>query len=328
MARAYRSSQLVYAAAALGIADLLAGGAKTCGELAAALSASPDAVCRVMRGLMVLGVFDQLADGRYELNELSEPLLSAGDSSVRLGLIHLANEEYRAWGDLLQTIKTGEPAFNRMFGERYAYYDRNSDAAGTFDDWMAMSSRQMADTIAQTYEFPDTGTVVDVGGGVGVLLAAVLKPRPALRGILLERGTVIDKARKTLEAEGVQSRCELIDGDFRKAVPPGGDVYVLKNVLHDWRDAIALEILGACRRAMGRDARLVVIQRAMPSDGRNETYLRSLVESDLMQMISTGGRERTDKEFQHLLGAAGLRVSLTMQSDGATWLIEARPQPP
>ena len=325
IAKAYRRSQLLYVAAKLGIADLLATGTRTCNELAESLNASPDALCRVMRGLSVIGVFTPEADGRFALNEMSEPLLEASKDSIRPGIIYLGEEQYRAWGDLLQTVMTGEPAFRRMFGDPFEYYDEHPDSGGSFDDWMAVASRQLAAGIAGGYEFPETGTVVDVAGGEGILLAAVLKPRPALRGVLFDRASVIEKARRVLDEEGVLDRCRLVAGDFRREVPDGGDLYILKNILHDWDDSAAIEILGACRRAMRGEARLLVIQRAMPVEPADAPYLRSLVDSDLMQLVYSGGRERTEAEFRDLFLAAGLEPRMTTQSQGVAWLMEVGP---
>jgi hypothetical protein len=325
MARAYRYSQLVYVAAKLGIADLVADGPKTCEEIATALGASKDAVCRVMRGLAMDGIFERQEDGRFALTELSKPLLSDVIGSVRPGVIYWGEEQYRAWGDLLHTVMTGEPAYRRLFGDPFSYYDQHPEAGEAFENWMTLSARQASTGISYDYEFPEEGTVVDVAGGEGVLLAAILKPRPRLHGILLERKSVLEKARQTLIAEGVLERCRLVAGDFRRAVPRGGDVYVLRNVLHDWDDSAAVRILEAIRRAMKPIARLLVIQRPMTDAIPINPSMRGLVEGDLMQLVYSGGRERTEDEYQALLQAAGLELALVMQADGLTWLMEARP---
>lgn len=325
MARGYRTSQLVYVAAKLGIADLLADGPKTCEELAATLGAAPDALCRVMRGLGVLGLFALLPNGAYRLTDLSRPLLSREPGSLRPGIVYIGQEQYAAWGGLLETVMTGAPAFPRLYGEPFEHYDRNPESGETFDAWMAAASAHTVDGISSNYEFPDEGLIVDVGGGEGLLLAAVLLPRPRLRGCLLERASVVEKARSALGKAGVLDRCALVAGDFRKDVPSGGDVYLLKNVLHDWDDVGAGAILAACRRAMKAGSRLAVIQRAMPEDTSHPEAFRSTVESDLMQLVYSGGRERTLTEYRALFAAAGMVISLTMQADGVTWLMEARP---
>lgn len=328
VARAYRSSQLLYVAAKLKIADLVADGPKTCQEIAESLGASQDALCRVMRGLSMLGIFDLQADGRFALTELSKPLLSGVAGSVRSGVIYVGEEQYRAWGDLLHTVMTGEPAFPRLFGDPFSYYDQHPEAGEAFDSWMTVSARQDSSGISYNYEFPESGTVVDVAGGEGVLLATILKTRPRLHGILLERKSVIEKARRMLIANGVLERCRLVAGDFRRAVPRGGDVYVLRNVLHDWDDSTAVRILQATRRAMKPIARLLVIQRAIADATPTNPTMRGMVENDLMQLVYSGGRERSEEDYRALLKAAGLEVTLSMQSGGVTWLMEARPVKP
>jgi hypothetical protein len=324
MARAYRTSQLIYVGAKLGIADRLVGGARTCEELSESLQVSGDALCRLMRGLVSIGVVELDADGRYTLGELGQPMLSTGDESVRAGILYVGGEQYQAWGRLLQTITTGKPAFRSLFGDPFDYYDEHPEYGETFDSWMAIASANFAESISFGYEFPDEGVIVDVGGGEGVLLAAVLGPRPGLRGVLLDRASVAVKARRVLTEAGVADRCTLVAGDFREAVPPGGDVYILKNVLHDWDDEGALSILRACRQAMPAGSRLIIVQRTMPEDASNPGLLRSMVEADLMQLVYSGGRERTLGEYGALLASAGLGLSLSMQDGGTTWLMEAR----
>lgn len=327
IARAYRNSQLLYVAAKLQIADLLVDGPKTSDEIAELLGASPDALLRVMRGLHLLGIFEWRDDGRFALTEVSKHLLSSAPNSVRPGVICLGQEQYRAWADLLHTVMTGEPAFQRLFGNPFDYYDLHPETGEAFDSWMATSSRQVSTGILQNYEFPDAGTIVDVGGGEGVLLAGILEGRPRLRGILTDRTSVIEKARSYLTAQGVVDRCSLVGDDFRKTVPTGGDVYILRNILHDWDDAAALLILSATRRAMKPSARLLVIQLVMPTGKPSALATGGIVESDLMQLVYSGGRERTEAEYQRLFKAAGLEVTLTMQANGVTWLMETRAAP-
>jgi hypothetical protein len=277
-----------------------------------------------MRGLVSTGIVEPGPNGRYTLGEVGQAMLSTGAESVRAGVLYVGAEQYQAWGGLLQTVTTGEPAFRSLFGDPFEYYDEHREYGETFDSWMAISSGGFAESISFGYEFPDEGVVVDVGGGEGVLLAAVLGPRPRLRGVLFDRASVAAKARGVLTQAGVADRCTLVVGDFREAVPPGGDVYVLKNVLHDWDDEGVLSILKACRQAMAAGSRLIVVQRTMPEDASNPGLLRSMVEADLMQLVYSGGRERTLGQYGKLLEAAKLRLSLSMQAEGATWLMEAR----
>ena len=324
MATAYRTSKLLYVAAKLGIADLVAEEPQTCEEMAASVGASADALCRVMRGLAMLGIFELQAGGRYAQTELSEALRSGVDGSVRPGVIFWGEEQYRAWSELLHTVMTGEPAFNEVYGDPFTYYDQHPETGQAFDSLMSEASGQVASGIVYTYDFPDHGTVVDVGGGEGILLTTILKSRPRLSGILLDRAQVVEKARRLVDEEGLLDRCRVVAGDFRRTVPRGGDVYILRNVIHDWDDAGALSILNACGRAMKRSSRLLVIQREIPDPLTIEPYARSVVEADLMQMVYSGGRERTLPQYRALIEAAGLRIYQTMAMSGHTWLMEAR----
>jgi hypothetical protein len=278
----------------------------------------------MMRGLYLLGIFEWQDDGRFALTDLSQPLLSSSPESVRPGVLFLGQEQYRAWADLLQTVMTGEPAFQRLFGTPFDYYDQHPETGEAFDSWMSVSSRQVSTGILNNYVFPDAGTVVDVGGGEGVLLAGILQGGPELSGVLVERKSVIEKARRYLTAKQVIDRCRLVPGDFRQEVPTGGDIYILRNILHDWPDAGALQILTATRRAMKPSARLAIFQLVMPAGRPTASAAGGMIESDLMQMMYAGGRERTQDEYRDLLRSAGLEVTLTMQADGLTWLTEAR----
>jgi hypothetical protein len=328
MATAYRSSQLVYVAAKLGIADQLAEGPKGCEQIAEALAASPDVLCRVMRGLAMLGVFDMLDDGRFVLTELSQSLRTDVPGSARRAVIFHAQEQYRAWGELLHTVLTGAPAFQRIFGDPFDYNDQHPEAGEVYDEQMTDGSRRVAIDIMSSYEFPEQGTVVDVAGGEGYLLAAVLNNRPGLRGILLERSTVVDKARRMLDAEGLLARCRLEAGDCRRSVPEGGDVYILKNVIHDWDDADAVAILTAVGAAMKTGARLIVIQRVVPDVLNRDAYASSMIRADLRQLVHYGGRQRTLDQYRKLMEDAGLKMDQPVTTAGGLSIMEAHKASP
>lgn len=324
MATAYRTSQLVYVAAKLGIADVLADQAMTGEEIASRLQASPDAVCRVMRGLAMLGVFRRVDFGRYANTDLSWPLRSESESSVRSAVVYWGEEQYETWGAIADAVMTGEPSFRMLFGDPFEYYEHHPEKAAVYDAFMTGVSRNLALAVAENYEFPDTGTVVDVGGGEGLLLATVLEAHPGLHGILVERPPTLEKARLLLESRGLPGRCSLVSGDFFESLPEGADVYVMKNILHDWDDAAAISILTTCRKAMKQDARLLVVQRLFPTVIRDEPYARHLIEADIMQMLYNGGRERTLDEYRALMSVAGLELTWTLTTLGETTLMEAR----
>jgi hypothetical protein len=324
MATAYRTSQLVFVAAKLGIADVIGDQAMSGDEIATALGASSDAVGRMMRGLAMLGVFRQVDDGRFANTDLSWPLRSDSGSSVRAAIVYWGQEQYTTWGELAGTVMSGEPAFRKLFGDPFDYYDHHPDTAAAYDSFMTGASVNIAESVATNYEFPDTGTVVDIAGGEGLLLAAILEKHPRLRGILFERPPTLEKARSLLESRGLLSRCELVSGDFRKSLPEGADVYVMKNVLHDWHDIAAVAILSGCCRSMNVDSRLLVVQRLFPAAIRDEPYVRHMIEADVMQMLYNGGRERTLDEYRALVARAGLELTWSLTTLGETTLMEAR----
>src|SRR5260370_41833637 len=193
---------------------------------------------------------------------------------------------------------SGEPAFRKFFGDRFDYYDQPPDAAAAYDSFMTGASVNTAESVATNYEFPDTGPVVDVVGGEGLLLAAILEKHPRLRGILFERPPTLEKARSLLEARGLLSRCELVSGDFRESLPGGAEVYLMKNVLHDWNDIAAVAILSACWRSMNAASRLLVLQRLFPAAIPDEPYVGPMIAADVKQRVSNGGRERTRGEYR------------------------------
>src|SRR5260370_2275553 len=184
---------------------------------------------------------------------------------------------------------SGEPAFRKLFGDPFDYYDSHADTAAAYDSFMTGASVNIAESVATNYEFPDTGTAVDVAGGEGLLLAAILEKHPRLRGILFERPPTLEKARSLLEARGLLSRCELVSGDFRKSLPGGAEVYLMKNVLHDWNDIAAVAILSACCRSMNADSRLLVGQGLFPAAIRHQPYVRYMIQAEILQMLYNRG---------------------------------------
>src|SRR5206468_2664398 len=183
------------------------------------------------------------------------------------------------------------------------------EASSAFNAGMAGNSPAHARLVAATYDFSEMSMVVDVGGGRGRLLATILERYPRLRGILFDQPHVVEDARETLDAAGVVDRCELVGGSFFDAVPAGGDVYVLRNIIHDWDDDQAVAILTTCRRAMTDGARLVLVERYLATDPHEALLVRH---ADLEMLVNVGGRERTTDEYAALLARSGLRLTTTI----------------
>jgi O-methyltransferase domain/Dimerisation domain len=309
-------SQAIAVAAQLGIADRLQDGPKTAEELGPVVGAHPGALYRLLRAVACVGVFAEDAQGRFSLTPLAALLLADNPHSWRAAAI-LNGEPWiwQPWGDLLYSVKTGEPAFDHIFGMKFdAYLAQHQDAADIFQAFMQVATAEEALAVAPVYDFSGLTTVVDVGGGRGALLTAILKANPHLRGILFEAPHVIADVGPVLEAQGVADRCELVAGDFFERLPPGGDVYILKWILVSWEDERALTILQNCHRAMRAKGRLLVVERLIPPG--NEPFFGKLADLNLLVMYK--GRHRTEAEYRGLFARAGFTLSRIIPTNSPT----------
>ena len=306
MSYGYWVTQALRTAALLGIADQLVAAPRTVEEIAAATGAVPRHLYRLLRALAGLGVFAETADGRFTLTPLAEPLRSDVDGSVRWLLILIGDpEQYRSWEALVHSVRTGECAFDHVFGTSlFAYLGVHPEAAATFDRAMTGVIADAAQAITAVYDVSGYAHIVDVGGGVGTLLAALLRANPAMRGTLLDLPHVTEQARAFLQGHGVGDRVAVVAGDFFAAVPAGGDLYLLGSILHDWEDEQALAILRRCRQAMAPGTRLLIVGLVVPPG--NTPSLSKLL--DLHMMVITGGRERSEAEHRALLSASGFEL--------------------
>jgi len=312
-------SQLVYVVAKIGVADRLAAGPRTASELAAETDVHPQGLYRVLRALASLGVFIEDSEGRFALTEMAEPLRTDVRDSLHAFALLWGEVLWPSCGALLHSVRTGQPAFEHLHGMGvFEYLHQHPQSAEIFDQAMTNLTRRLAPAVVAAYDFGSLSTLVDVGGGQGILLAAALRAHPGLRGILYDRPEVLASARRTLAGEGVLERCELVRGDFFTSVPEGGDAYLLKDVLHDWDDARAVTILGNCARAMTPNARLLVVERSLPE--QNVPAPAKLV--DITMLAVTGGRERTESEYADLFGRAGLRLTRALSTASEMQLFE------
>ncbi|HEY3505919.1 MAG TPA: methyltransferase [Actinocatenispora sp.] len=291
------AARAVHVAAELGLADLLAEPA-TAADVAGRAGTHPDATARLLRYLAHVGVVRAAGDDRYALTPTGE-LLRADNPFRDLTRLY-GGTFYEAWGDLLPAVRDGGSAFGHRFGvEHFDYFAAHPDTARTFDRTMAAVTDLVAGEIGAAYEFPAGSTVVDVGGGNGALLRAVLRGNPTVRGVLFDRNHVTT-------AVDDEDRFRAEAGDFFTEVPDGGDVYLLSRVLHDWDDVDCLRILTACRAACGDDAALLVLERLLPADVGGFSLA---LPWDMQMLAVTGGRERSRAEYDKLLAAAGFRLT-------------------
>ncbi|GAB2691106.1 methyltransferase [Nocardia thraciensis] len=313
-------TQAIHAAAALGIADALAAGPRTRAELARAVGADEDALGRLLRLLTSYGIFTRRRDGRYALTPAARALCRDAPVSLRDTALFFGSETHRAhWSRLADAVRTGAPATGSASFFEFAGADR--EFGDLFDRAMTSIGSLTAEPVAATYDFARFGTIVDVGGGQGAMLAEILTRAPHSRGILFDLPEVLSSAVPGLAEIGVAERVSLRAGSFFDAVPPGGDAYLLRHVLHDWPDDQALRILRTVRAAMSGDSRLLVVELLLPTGGG--PHPGKFV--DLEMLIHSGGRERTEAEYRNLLTAAGFAVGRVVPTICPESVIEARP---
>lgn len=319
----YQVAQAIAVAASLGIADLLGDGPKTSDELARATGAHPRSLFRLLRALASVGVFGQDDDGRFAMTPRAEGLRSDAPSSLRAWAIHAGQPYMRAaWAHLHHSVMTGEPAFRHVHGiGSWGYRQQHPTAGEIFDRAMGGSAPGMA-AIINADDFADATCIVDVGGGQGTFIAAVLAAVPTLRGILFDLPHVVGGAEPILRAAGVADRCTVVAGDFFEAIPAGGDLYILKGVIHDWADDAAATILRHCRRVMGSPDKLLLIEQVIQL-GSADTPGTFFM--DLHMLAIHGGTERTAEEFAALLALAGFHQTRIVPTTAGLNLIEAAP---
>jgi hypothetical protein len=320
IATGYWASQAVYVAAKLGIADLLAEVSMSIGEIAYATGVDYNALSRLLRALVSVGVLAQ-ENNHFHLSQIGMPLRSDVPGSLRSMVLTLGEEHYHAWGKFLHSVQSGEPAFNRAYDAPLFQYLQSHPAAGeTFDSAMNDFTRQAALACVLAYDFSGIGRVVDVGGGRGALIATILRSYPQMTGILFDLAEVIQRRGQTAEA-AVEARYKAIAGNVFESVPEGADAYLVKNVLHDWDDASALTILQNCRRAMKDRAKLLVIEMVL-QEGAPEPIGNLL---DLNMLVMSGGRERTATEYRRLFEKVGFRLKGITPTTAPVSVIEGTP---
>ena len=311
MIEGYRITALLHVAARLRIADLLRDGPINAEALAVASETHAPSLVRLLRGLVVLGILTEISDARFELTALGVPLQKEAPRSLRGSALRAGDEtEMRVWGNLLHSVKTGEPVFDHVVGmSAYEYLASNPRLSAGFNRAMVDSTTQTMPAILAAYDFSRFSKVVDVGGGSGALIAAILRANPASRGIVFDTPAGTAAAAAFLEDAGVAERCEVVSGDFlADPLPAGADAYAIKSVLDNWDDGSATSLLKNCRQAIAPAGRLVVIAPVLPETVEPPERNRAIVMFDI-NMMTSGGRERSEAEFAALFASAGFKLN-------------------
>jgi hypothetical protein len=318
--RGYQFTQALYAAARLGLPDLVANGPQSVTDLSGSCGVAAPVLARLLRALTTLGVFAEVAPGVFGPTPRSQ-LLRAGVPGSRRAMLMLSGSQlYAGWGQLLHAIQTGETTARRVYGmDAWEWRAQHPEMNAIFNDAMVEGSAGRVAALVAAYDFAPFGTVVDVGGGHGELLGAILRANPSTRGILFDQPDVVAGAGGIREQADIRERCTVVGGSFFEAIPSGGDAYVLKSIIHDWDDESAHAILRTVRRAMETSGTLLLMDWVLPED--RALNLGEAI-ADLNMLVLLEGKERTASEFAALLDATGFRLERVVRTGSNISIVE------
>jgi O-methyltransferase domain/Dimerisation domain len=321
MITGYWVSQMVHVAARLGLADLLAGGPRTADELAQATGTHARSLYRLLRALASVGVFSEGESQQFTQTPLSECLRRDVPGSQWAMAVMMGDEHYHAWGDLLESVRTGQTAFDRLYGQPiFDYLGEHPEQAQVFDAAMTSIHGRETQAMLDAYDLSGVHVLADVGGGNGSNLIGILGRYPEMRGVLFDLPHVVVRAVANLEQAGLSGLCEVVGGDFFASIPVEADAYFLRHILHDWDDERAGLILRNLRTSMPQGARLLVVEHVLPP-GDEPSFGKLL---DLNMLLLPGGVERTEDEFRRLYEAAGFRLTRIVTAQGDLSVVEGQ----
>jgi hypothetical protein len=322
MSMGFIISQGLSVASKLYIADHLKDGAKTVAELSELTQTHEPSLYRLMRALTSVGVFQKDAQGRFSNSVLSEFLRSDHPESFRAASHMICDHEHwNAHGNMLQSVKTGEIAFEYTYGMPvFPYYAQNPGPAEVFDNAMTAFSTSIARAVAATYDFSEAGTIADIGGGHGLLLSYILKAAPQAKGILFDQPQVIEGADKVLKNEGVSERVATVSGDFFSEIPVEADVYLMKFIIHDWNDEQSLTILNNLAKSAKSGSKVLLVESVVEEDDGVPSMSKVM---DLNMLVMTGGKERTADEYAQLFEKTGFKLVNVYPTPSPMQIVEA-----
>lgn len=321
MIMGYWVSQSIFAAAKLGIADQLREQPKHYTDLAASTEAHAPSLFRLLRALASVGLLLETESGVFQLTPLGEILRSDVPGSLKDVSIMMGEpEHYNSWGNILHSLKTGKSGFEGLFGKNvFEHYAENPEPAAVFDRAMTGFSSVENAAIATEFDFSGINTLVDVAGGHGSTLLAILQANSHMKGVLFDQSDVIERAKLLISEDASVNHCQLVTGSFFESVPAGGDAYILKHILHDWDDERAIAILKRCREAMVDQGRVLVVEQVIPPG--NDPFIGKLLDMNMLVMCP-GGKERTQAEYQQLFEAAGFRLNRIVPTSAIASIVE------
>ena len=313
-------ARTAHALAELGIPDYF-DGPRSADEVARATGTHAASVYRLLRTSAGLGFFLEGADGRFSLTPLGMSLRSDAPGRGRSLVRCLAGRlGWETLGESLHSVRTGEPATDKAFGQSLFEFLGSDSTEGTlFNDTMIGFHGAEPTAIAAAYDFSGIGTLVDVGGGTGNLLATILQANPHLRGVLYDLPHVAEQARALIAERGLADRCTVVEGDFFESAPTGGDAYMMSHIIHDWTEARCLKILENCRRVLSPSGRLLLVEMVIPPG--NDFHPSKVL--DMIMLLFTGGQERTEAEYAALLAKAGLTLRRVVPTASPVSVVEA-----
>lgn len=319
------TTQAIRAACVLGVPDSLAAGSHDAESLAADLGCHAPSLQRLLRALVTIDLCNVDDCGRYTLTPSGELLREGHAHSVRAWALLAGGAIWQRWSELDHSVRSGI-SHRRRHGADDGFHDLalSPAAAVQFHRAMVEMTRAIAGAVARTIDPVGMQQVVDVGGGSGELLAHVLAAHPSLHGVLFDLPHGLEGAASVLDRAGVAARCTRVAGSFFDTLPVGGDLYLLKSVLHNWDDARCVPILRACRSAMAPRGRVLVIERLMADRPGTTPHDRAVARSDLNMLVALSGRERTASEFAALFAQAGLALERNLGRAGDFSLLQLR----
>ncbi|MFF2412023.1 methyltransferase [Streptomyces sp. NPDC058092] len=322
----YMTAHSIGVAAELGLADLIGTGTRTSGELAEETQTHEPSLRRLLRLLVAGGITTESRPGHFALTEIGSQLRADSPGSLKNFARMFSDPLFlTSWQGLRHTLSSGERAFDHAYGVGvYDHLAQHPETSALFNEAMSEESRYSAGQLASGYDFPATGTLVDLGGGDGTLLTAILRSRPGLRGIVFDSASGVAEAPATLSKAGLADRCEVQAGDFFRSVPGDGDIYIIKSVFQDWGDEESRAILRTCRAHMPASATLLIVGTVLPETADTSAPVMFLTDANMM--VTTGGCERTESEFRALLEETGFTVEAVGDRDaGPLSVIQAVP---